>query len=158
MTDQIGVMCAGFVVFFLLLFGLLALLRWLRHKETMAMIQQGMAPPKIAKPLNGSKRSLLLWGIGIGVFGLVLMLAMGGLSVLVISSGGVSNVARMMMLLLVPGLTVLFAGVALLILYFVVQPTREARAGADAQPSFEAEMEVVPSEPAGVEFEAKVGK
>ena len=151
MSGEMGVVCAGFVAFFALLFGFLALLRWLRHKETMAMIQQGIAPQKVTKMgrvRNGSKRSLLVWGIGIGVFGLVLLLLMGAASMVFLDSGGGTALARSMLLLVLPGLTVLFAGVALLILYFVVQPTRDDEV--------EAELETVPGEPGSVEFEAKV--
>jgi len=150
MTDEVGVVCAGFTAFFALLFGFLALLRWLRHKETMAMIQQGMTPQKtkLGGVRNGGKRSLLVWGIGIGVFGLVLLLLMGAASMLFLSSGGGASLARSMLLLVLPGLTVLFAGVALLILYFVVQPTRDDEV--------EAELETVPGRPESVEFEAKV--
>ena len=151
MSGEMGVVCASFVAFFVLFFGFLALLRWLRHKETMAMIEQGMVPPKTTKPgrvRNGGKRSLLVWGIGIGVFGLVLLLIMGAASMLFLDSGGGTALARSMLLLVLPGLTVLFAGVALLILYFVVQPTRVDEV--------DAELETVSAEPESVEFEAKV--
>ena len=83
MTSQIGVVCAAFVAFFCLLFGLLALMRWFRHRESMAMIRQGIAPSRAAKPRNDNRRSLVTWGVGIIVFGLVLMLAMGGIWALV---------------------------------------------------------------------------
>ena len=114
------------------------------------MIQQGMAPQKtkLGGTRNGGGRSLLVWGIGIGVFGLVLLLVMGAASMLFLSSSGGASLARSMLLLVLPGLTVLFAGVALLILYFVVQPTRDDEV--------EAELETVPGEPENVEFEAKV--
>jgi len=150
MTDEMMVVCASFVTFFALFFGFFALMRWLRHRETMAMIQQGMVPEKTAKPgrvRNGSRRPLLIWGIGIGVFGLVLLLVMGAALVFLLPSGGGSILARSVLLLALPGLTVLFAGVALLILYFVVQPTRDDEV--------EAELEMVSTEPESVEFEAK---
>ena len=34
----IGVICAGFVFFFAMLFGTLLLIRWFRHRERLAMI------------------------------------------------------------------------------------------------------------------------
>jgi sterol desaturase/sphingolipid hydroxylase (fatty acid hydroxylase superfamily) len=165
MTSEVGMMCAGFVAFFVLLFGLLALMRWFRHRETMAMIQQGLEPSQAARPRNGNGRSLLIWGVGIGVFGLVLMLVMGALWMVMLApsrpsvdAGAVSNVARSMLLLPLPGLTVLFAGVALLILYFAAKPTRDARAAAASQPAVEPELETIPPEPPSVEFEAKVDR
>ena len=165
MTSQIGVICAAFVAFFCLAFGLLALMRWFRHRESMAMIKQGMAPSRATRARNGSRRSMLVWGVGITAFGLVLLLAMGGVWMMIgmraggsgaALLGGLPSRASSMLLLVVPGLMVLAAGVALLILYFALLPTREAQTAAPNLPSFESELEPIPDEPERTEF--KVGK
>jgi hypothetical protein len=129
--------CAGFVSFFVLLFGTLVLMRWFRHKETLAMIQQGMVPPDVGKKNNNGK-GMLIWGVGIAFFGLALL---GTLAILggfltrmpVADSGGGVYFA---VLPLVPGLVVLFLGIALVIVYVITRPgpaaEREQTPGAPA--------------------------
>ena len=114
--------CTGFVGFFALLFGYLVLMRWFRHRETMAAIQQGMAPPQAAKRRNGNGKGLLVGGIGIIAFGMVMVLALGAF-VSVIGVG--PQPSSWPFLLLVPGLLTLFGGVAMIILYLVLKPARD---------------------------------
>lgn len=79
------------------------------------MIEQGMMPADAVKPRNG--KATLAWGIGITAFGLAVscgMLPLGwrtGRSFL--DYGPV----------MLPGLIVLFMGVALIIIHFVTRPT-----------------------------------
>jgi sugar phosphate permease len=111
----IAIICAGFVGFFVLLFGTLLLMRWFRHKERLAMIQQGLLPADAARPRNG--KGALVWGIGITAFGLALSLGLLPFSFLRATNGVYRGV------FLLPGLLVLFMGVALLIIYFATRPT-----------------------------------
>jgi hypothetical protein len=116
--------CAGFVGFFALMFGYLALMRWFRHRETMAAIQQGVAPPQAVKQHNGNGKGLLIGGIGVLVFGLVMILVLGAF----VSFVGVgAQGSGWPFLLLVPGLLVLFCGVGVIILYLVLKPAKEDR-------------------------------
>ena len=116
-SPEIGfaVICTGLLVFFVLLFGTLALMRWFRHKERLAMIEQGMMPADTAKPHNG--KATLAWGIGITAFGLAVLCGMLPLGWRAgrgfLDSGPV----------LLPGLIVLFMGVALIIIHFATRPT-----------------------------------
>jgi hypothetical protein len=114
----IAVICAGFVFFFAMLFGTLLLMRWFRHRERLAMIEQGLTPADAAKPRNG--KATLAWGIGITAFGLALLC--GGLllsaPLRVGSARSIASIGPVML----PGLFVLFMGIALVIIYFVTRP------------------------------------
>jgi hypothetical protein len=114
----IAVVCAGFVGFFVLLFGTLALMRWFRHKERLAMIEQGLMPPDAARPRNG--KAMLAWGIGITAFGLAVLCGASPLIWKAASDPYVSITSAIPALL--PGLVILFMGVALMIIYFVTRP------------------------------------
>jgi len=114
--------CTGLIGFFVLLFGTLALMRWFRHKERMVMIQQGLMPADAVKPRDG--KASLAWGIGITAFGLALLC---GLAPLLLGrrAGSTGSLASIVPGLL-PGLIVLFMGLALIIIYFVTRPTPDA--------------------------------
>jgi hypothetical protein len=115
-SPEIGfaVICTGLLVFFVLLFGTLALMRWFRHKERLAMIERGLMPADAVKPRNG--KATLAWGIGITAFGLAVLCGMLPLGWR--TSRGFLNYGP----LLLPGLIVLFMGVALIIIHFVTRP------------------------------------
>lgn len=113
------IICAGFIGFFVLLFGTLALMRWFRYKETLAMIERGLMPDDVVKKRNG--KGSLVWGIAITAFGLALI---GSVWLLAAARAGrdggdsTSFVAPLML----PGLVVLFMGIALIIIYLVTRP------------------------------------
>jgi len=136
-TGAIGFVCTGFVLFFALLFGFLALQRWLRHRENMAMIQQGMTPPPEARRGNGNGKTLLVWGIGIATFGLVMMAALGAAWMLMLNVQSTS-VSISLPLLALPGLAVLFMGGAVLLVYILLKPVRD---GTSSTVGFEAKVE-----------------
>jgi hypothetical protein len=121
--------CAGFVALFALGFGTLVLMRWFRHKETLVMIQQGMVPPELMKKQNG--KGMLVWGIGIAFFGLALLGALAMLAFFIglptAESGGGGAIFGV--LWLVPGLVILFLGIALIIVYVVTRPAPAAESG-----------------------------
>jgi hypothetical protein len=119
-SPEIGfaVICTGLLGFFVLLFGTLALMRWFRHKERLAMIERGIMPVDAIKPRNG--KATLAWGIGITAFGLAVLCGMLPLGWR--AGRGFSSYGP----LLLPGLIVLFMGVALIIIHFVTRPTSNA--------------------------------
>jgi phosphate/sulfate permease len=61
--------CAGSVTAFLIVFGFLAYLRYLRHKEILALAEKGLPYPKSR---NG-KKDTLRWGVIITAVGLALL-------------------------------------------------------------------------------------
>lgn len=119
-SPEIGstIACMGFLGFFVLLFGTLALMRWFRHKERLAMIEQGLMPADAVKVRNG--KGALAWGIGITAFGLALLCGLLPLSWsrAVGSADPLASIGP----ILLPGLVILFMGLALIIIYFVTRP------------------------------------
>jgi hypothetical protein len=108
------VSCTGFVVFFGLIFGTIALLRWFRHKEVLAMAEKGLLPDQYAKHIKVPQRrgrGFLVWGLVLA--GLGLALVAGLLPV------AINNVTMSPLLLL--GLMPLFVGLGLLIVYVVMR-------------------------------------
>ena len=161
-TGAIGFMCTGFVLFFALLFGFLALQRWLRHRENMAMIQQGMTPPPETKRRNGNGRTLLPWGIGIVTFGLIMMMALGALAMMVLSAGPTGpSISVSLPLLVLPGLAVLFMGGAVILVYVLLKPVKDQRiVPGTPMPPVPPTPQNTPHPPESptVEFEAKVNE
>ena len=125
-----GLMVCAFVVFFALFFGTLVLMRWFRHKETLAMIEQGIVPEKMTRTRNS--KNVLAWGIALTAFGMALMC--GGLAVASESGWGAGDLIGPATPLIVPGLIALALGVAFVIIYLILRPraeehTREPWAG-----------------------------
>jgi hypothetical protein len=121
-------------------------MRWLRHRERLAMIERGLIPPDMpdGKSVKRRGKGLLVGGLGLAVVGLLLLCAalfvalpvLTGLSSPVgMSSLGVAHL---------PGLLVLFMGVALLIVYLAAQPTRDAARTKAPLPVEEPPQETVP--------------
>lgn len=111
--------CTGFAIFFVLVFGTVALLRWFRHKEVLAMAEKGLLPDQYAKYLKAPRprgRGFLVWGLVLA--GLGLALVAGLLAV------AIRNVNMSPLLLL--GLMPLFVGLGLLIVYVVTRKEDKA--------------------------------
>jgi len=125
----IAALCAGVVIFFALLFGTLLLMRWFRHKERMAMIEQGLMPVdavEAVKPRNG--KATLAWGIGITALGLAVLCATLWLGVARVgSTGSIAPVGPLML----PGLFILFMGIALITIHFATRPAPETETPAE---------------------------
>lgn len=68
-TAALLLSCMGTIVFFALLFGFIALLRWFRHREIMAQARQGL-PPR-------ARKSTLLLGSGLVLVAVGLALMIG---------------------------------------------------------------------------------
>lgn len=65
--------CFGFLGFFILLFGFIALMRYISYRETLALLEKGLAKP--AKQ-NGNGNAGLVWGVIIAALGLALSLGL----------------------------------------------------------------------------------
>ena len=118
--------CAGFVIFFTLVFGTVILMRWFKHREIVTLAQKGLLPEQYARYVSASRnwsgRWLLGWGIALAMLGLALIIGLWPL-------GFVDNVYPLgfgpwMLLGLIP----LFIGLALLITYFVTRKENAASA------------------------------
>jgi hypothetical protein len=111
--------CTGFVAFFVLIFGTIALLRWFQHKEVLAMAEKGLLPDQYAKYLKAPRsrgRGFLVWGLVLAGLGLALVLGLLPVAI--------NNVYMSPLLLL--GLMPLFVGLGLLIVYFVTRKENKA--------------------------------
>jgi hypothetical protein len=147
------------VILTVLLIGTVVIvLRWFRHRERLAMIQQGLIPDAAGASAAGvgtrKRRGLLLGGLSIAVLGLLLLCAAFFVAFPQVTAfptpGALSSVGWIPL----PGLLVAFMGVGLLILYVWAQPTVERQANATAAPVVEdaeiegLEPELEPTEPA----------
>ena len=138
------IFCAGLVLFFALLFGTLLLMRWFSYREQLAMIEQGLIPADAARPRNS--KATLAWGIGVSAFGLVLLGGLAPLGFLLTASRAGSTRAMAFWPVLLPGLVVLFMGLALIIIYVVTRPApEEERAGELAPPATPADLPALPA-------------
>ena len=129
--ETLLVVCTGFVIFFGLLFGTLLLMRWFRHRERLAMIEQGMMPADAAKPHNG--QATLAWGIGISAFGLALLCGFSPRIFKAISDPYISIASITSAVL--PGAIILFMGLALIAIYFVTRSTPDKEPAEELPPS-----------------------
>jgi preprotein translocase subunit SecG len=100
-----------FGVLFLIIFGFFAYLRYLRHKETVAMIEKGIlqAPP----PSNG--KATLAWGIVITALGIALCAGLYPVGWLVTPNEFPLNFGPWMLVGLIPS----FFGLALILIYIL---------------------------------------
>jgi hypothetical protein len=115
--------CMGFTAFFLIIFGTIALTRWFKHRETMAMVERGVLPEQYvqyaSEPRRQESRGLFVWGVALAMLGLALVI---GLWPLGIARAGAEvqytlSFGPWMLIGLIP----LFIGLALLIVYFVTR-------------------------------------
>jgi hypothetical protein len=116
--DEVAVLslvpCAGFSIFFVLIFGTIVLLRWFQHREVLAMAEKGLLPDQYAKYLKAPRsrgRGFLVWGLVLAALGLALVAGLLPVAI--------TNVYMSPLLLL--GLIPLFIGLGLLIVYFVMR-------------------------------------
>lgn len=69
------VICAGVLVFWIILLGFILLWRYLSYRETLALAEKGLVRPK--RNGNGaSSRAVLVWGIILAAIGLALSLGL----------------------------------------------------------------------------------
>lgn len=123
-------------------------MRWFRHRERLAMIERGLVPPDAPaiKSAGRKGKGLLIGGLGLAALGLALLCAALFLALPMLT--GLSSPVGLSSLGLahVPGLLVLFMGIALLIVYLVARPTTDTPR-VDVLPQVDV-MPPVPEEPA----------
>lgn len=120
MNDMLEILVPGTLalLFFCLIFGFLAWLRWMRFRETLALADRGFAP---ADASNGTNR-MLRWSLILMALGLAL-----SCGILPLAFDSIHAFPA-----LIPGLAMLFLGLAFL-LYWLVTGGRDqlaARGGA----------------------------
>ena len=110
--------CVGFMGFFVLIFGTIALFRWFRHREILKLAEQGLLPEQYARYMSASRgqgQGLLGGGIVLAALGLALMLGLWPIGAIY---GGYPFGFGPWMLV---GLLPLFLGLALLITHVLVR-------------------------------------
>jgi sterol desaturase/sphingolipid hydroxylase (fatty acid hydroxylase superfamily) len=96
--------CLGIVIAFLIVFGFFAFLRYLRHREIIAMAEQGLPYPE---QRNG--KEVLRWGIIITILGFALLI------------GTLPFAFQGLWILGLIGLIPTFLGLSLLLFYVLTQ-------------------------------------
>jgi amino acid transporter len=99
------------IVFFILFFGFIVLMRFINYKETLYMAEKGLTKPD--RRANGSGRGYLIWGILIAAFGLAIMF---GMMPLITSHSSIVMEQPVLLLGLIP----LFIGLGLILIYYLL--------------------------------------
>jgi hypothetical protein len=124
--ETLYIVCGSTLFFgtlFLIIFGFFAYLRYLRHKETVAMIEKGIM--QAPSPANG--KSTLTWGIAITALGLALCAGLYPLGWLITGSTFPLNFGPWMLVGLMPT----FFGLALIMIYLVTHPRQQKKVEPD---------------------------
>ena len=103
--------CLGIVGTLVIIFGFLAFLRYMNYKETIALAEKGLTPPR-----TKAARGLLRWGIVITALGIALSL---GLYPIGFSAG--NNYPLHLGPWMLGGFVPLFLGLGLILLHFLTQ-------------------------------------
>jgi hypothetical protein len=125
---QTVVPCLGFLGFFVLIFGTIALFRWFRHREILKLAEKGLLPEQYAKYISAShsrSRGSLGWGIALAALGLALMAGLWPIGA--IYGEYPLGFGPWMLFGLIP----LFLGLALLIIYVLVRKEEASEALAE---------------------------
>jgi len=114
--ETLYIVCGSTLFFgtlFLIVFGFFAYLRYLRHKETVAMIEKGI----MQAPLPANGKSTLTWGIVITALGLALCAGLYPLGWLISNNTFPLNFGPWMLIGLMPT----FFGLALILIYLITR-------------------------------------
>jgi hypothetical protein len=130
-----------FILIALVIGVVVIVMRWFNHRERLAMIERGLVPPGAPAPgvpggIRSARRTgkgLLIGGIGLAVLGLALLCAALFLALPMLTGLSSSVGPSSLGVTHLPGLLVLFMGIALLIVYLIAQPTTD-RPRADLAP------------------------
>ena len=106
--------CIGFLGFFILLFGFIAVMRFLSYRETLALAEKGLVRPDRAR---GNGRDTLRWGIAIASIGVALCVGL-------LPIGFLSNARFPFGPWMLGGLIPTFFGLGLVLIYVL---TREEK-------------------------------
>jgi hypothetical protein len=109
--------CVVPIAFLVAICGTIALLRWFRHREIMALAEKGLMPAQYAQYVRASRgRGLLGWGIALAALGLALMIGLYPIGFIVREPYPLYFGPWMLI-----GLIPLFIGLALLITHFLTR-------------------------------------
>ncbi len=109
--------CVVPTAFLVAICGTIALLRWFRHREIMALAEKGLMPAQYAQYVRASRgRGLLGWGIALAALGLALMIGLYPIGFIVREPYPLYFGPWMLI-----GLIPLFIGLALLITHFLTR-------------------------------------
>jgi hypothetical protein len=109
--------CVVPIAFLVAICGTIALLRWFRHREIMALAEKGLMPAQYAQYVRASRgRGLLGWGIALAALGLALMIGLWPIGFIVREPYPLYFGPWMLV-----GLIPLFIGLALLITHFLTR-------------------------------------
>jgi hypothetical protein len=103
--------CLGIVGSLTVIFGFLALMRYIRYKETIALAEKGLTPPE-----SKSTKTLLRWGIVITALGLALTI---GLYLVGFDSS--ANYPLRLGPWMLGGFVPLFLGLGLILLHYLTE-------------------------------------
>jgi formate hydrogenlyase subunit 3/multisubunit Na+/H+ antiporter MnhD subunit len=118
MTPQFIVILIGWLIALAIFFGFIVLLRYLHHKERMALITSGINPADLAQKRRRS-RGLLRAGLITGMVGLALTIGLYPLGFLL--PFAFTNAPFHLGPWLLPGLIPLGVGAALIVSYYLEQ-------------------------------------
>ena len=65
--------CLGVIGLLVVIFGLLAFLRYMNYRETIALAEKGLTPPQ---KISGSGKGMLRWGVIVTALGLALTIGL----------------------------------------------------------------------------------
>lgn len=105
------ILCLGVVVILTIIFGFIALLRYLNYRETIALAEKGLTPPE-----KKNSKPLLRWGIIITALGLALTLGL-----YTIGFSGTDSYPFHLGPWMLGGLVPLFLGLGLVLLHYLTE-------------------------------------
>jgi hypothetical protein len=115
--------CMGSVTFFVVLFGFIALMRYIGYRETLMLAEKGLVKPERRNGSgNGGGNGALVWGILITAVGMALCLGLLPIGFWVDRMAG--GFPMLLGPWLLPGLVPMFFGVGLILIFVL---TREPK-------------------------------
>jgi hypothetical protein len=116
-------LCCG-ILFFVVLFGFLAIWRYLQYRETLALAEKGLLKPDTRPESRGNGKNALRWGVVIASLGLALTV---GLWPLGINSNYPLGLGPWMIGAFIP----LFFGLGLILIYILTKNEDKPGPGKD---------------------------
>lgn len=126
--DESFFICSGSIFLALILFGFIALMRFISYRETMSLAEKGLVKPERR---NGNGNSALVWGIMITAVGLALCIGLFPLGWWIGSMGGFPMFIGPWLL---PGLVPIFFGLGLILIHVLTREPKEKPLAAPPPP------------------------
>ena len=112
--------CLGFVGSFALLFGFIALMRYLGYREMLALAEKGLVRP--GRIMRGDNKDTLRWGIAIAAIGMALCVGLFPIGFI----GGGSRFPLGFGPWMLAGLLPMFFGLGLILIYVLTREDKKA--------------------------------